>query len=79
MEINSWFYHSLHGWRCYRRYCSCFITALLNLSMGVDSLLEYVAGFAFGLFVFQALFMKDMLGSRYKEAVRKTDILNGCL
>ena len=49
-----------------------FITALLNLPMGIDSLLEYIAGFAFGLFVFQALFMKDMLGGSYKEAVRKT-------
>ena len=49
-----------------------FITALLNLPMGADSVLEYIAGFAFGLFVFQALFMKDMLGGSYKEAVRKT-------
>lgn len=49
-----------------------FITALLNLPMGIDSLLEYIAGFAFGLFVFQALFMKDMLGGSYKEAVRNT-------
>lgn len=49
-----------------------FITALLNLPMGVDSILEYIAGFAFGLFIFQALFMKDMLGGSYSEAVRKT-------
>lgn len=49
-----------------------FITALLNLSMGIDSVLEYIAGFAFGLFIFQAMFMKDMLGSSYTEAVRKT-------
>ncbi len=49
-----------------------FITALLNLPMGVDSILEYIAGFVFGLFIFQALFMKDMLGSSYTEAVRKT-------
>lgn len=49
-----------------------FITAVLNLPMGVDSTLEYIAGFAFGLFIFQALFMKDMLGGSYKEALRKT-------
>ena len=49
-----------------------FITALLNLPMGVDGILEYIAGFAFGLFIFQALFMKDMLGSSYSQAVRKT-------
>ena len=49
-----------------------FITALLNLPMGVDSILEYIAGFAFGLFIFQSLFMKDMLGGSYTEALRKT-------
>lgn len=49
-----------------------FITAILNLLMGVDSILEYIAGFAFGLFIFQSLFMKDMLGGNYGEAVRKT-------
>jgi hypothetical protein len=49
-----------------------FITALLNLPMGVDSILEYIAGFAFGLFIFQSLFMKDMLGGSYKEALGKT-------
>jgi hypothetical protein len=49
-----------------------FITALLNLPMGIDSILEYIAGFAFGLFIFQALFMKDMLGGSYWQAVRKT-------
>jgi hypothetical protein len=49
-----------------------FITALLNLPMGLDSLLEYIAGFAFGLFIFQSLFMKDMLGGSYAEAVKKS-------
>lgn len=49
-----------------------FITALLNLPMGIDSILEYLAGFAFGLFIFQSLFMKEMLGGSYSEAVRKT-------
>jgi hypothetical protein len=49
-----------------------FITAALNLPMWLDSLLEYLAGFAFGLFIFQALFMKDMLGGSYSAAVRKT-------
>ncbi len=51
---------------------TAYISALLNLQMGVDSILEYVAGFAFGLFIFQSLFMKDMLGGSYKEALRKT-------
>lgn len=49
-----------------------FITALLNLPMGIDSILEYIAGFAFGLFIFQSLFMKDMFGGSYKQAVLKT-------
>lgn len=49
-----------------------FITTLLNLQMGIDSILEYIAGFAFGLLIFQSLFMKDMLGGSYAEAVRKT-------
>lgn len=49
-----------------------FITALLNLPMGLDSLLEYIAGFSFGLFVFQSLFMKDMLGGSYAEAIKRT-------
>jgi hypothetical protein len=49
-----------------------FITAALNLPMWLDSILEYLAGFAFGLFIFQALFMKGMLGGSYAAAVRKT-------
>lgn len=48
------------------------VTALLGFPMGIDAVLEYVAGFAFGLFVFQALFMKDMLGVSYWEAVKTT-------
>ncbi|MCH0564932.1 MULTISPECIES: DUF4396 domain-containing protein [unclassified Streptomyces] len=37
-----------------------------------DSLTEYVVGFGFGLLVFQALFMRDMLGGSYLRAVRST-------
>jgi hypothetical protein len=46
------------------------ITALLGFPMWVDLIVEYVAGFAFGLFIFQALFMKDMMGGSYGKAVR---------
>ena len=35
---------------------------LLGLPMWFDLIVEYVAGFVFGLFIFQALFMKDMFG-----------------
>lgn len=48
------------------------ITALLGLPMGIDLIIEYVFGFAFGLLIFQALFMKDMLGGSYAKAVRKS-------
>lgn len=48
------------------------ITALLGLPMRLDLAIEYVAGFAFGLLIFQSLFMKDMLGGSYPTAVRKS-------
>lgn len=48
------------------------ITLLLGLPMGTDSIVEYVSGFAFGLLIFQALFMKGMLGGSYLQAVKKT-------
>jgi hypothetical protein len=48
------------------------ITSLMGLPMWFDSLVEYVAGFAFGLLIFQALFMKDMLGGSYWDAVKGT-------
>lgn len=47
-------------------------TGLLGLPMGIDLAIEYVAGFAFGLLVFQALFMRDMMGGSYRAAVRQT-------
>lgn len=46
------------------------ITSLLGLPAGIDAAVEYVAGFAFGLLIFQALFMKDMLGGSYWHAVK---------
>lgn len=48
------------------------ITALLGLPMWLDLIIEYAAGFAFGLFIFQSLFMKRMMGGSYLENVRKT-------
>ncbi|MBM6595370.1 DUF4396 domain-containing protein [Microvirga pudoricolor] len=48
------------------------VTALLGLPMGIDLVIEYVAGFAFGLFIFQSLFMKQMMGGTYWENVRKS-------
>lgn len=48
------------------------ITALLGFPMWVDIIVEYVFGFAFGLFIFQALFMKDMMGGSYRTALSKS-------
>ncbi len=46
------------------------ITASLGLPMWIDLIVEYIAGFAFGLLIFQSLFMKDMMGGSYRKAVR---------
>lgn len=48
------------------------ITALLGLPMWLDVIVEYVAGFAFGLFIFQSLFMKRVMGGTYWENVKKS-------
>jgi hypothetical protein len=46
------------------------ITTAAGLAMWGETIIEYVAGFGFGLFVFQALFMRDMLGGSYARALR---------
>jgi len=48
------------------------ITATLGLPMWLDLIVEYLAGFAFGLFIFQSLFMKNMMGGTYLENVKKS-------
>src|SRR2546427_8151885 len=48
------------------------ITAMLGLPMWIDLIVEYIAGFAFGLFIFQSLFMKSMMGGTYWQNVRKS-------
>jgi len=48
------------------------ITAALGLPMRIDLIVEYLAGFACGLFIFQSLFMKEMMGGSYWENVRTT-------
>src|SRR6266581_140163 len=47
-------------------------TAVLGLPMWIDLIVEYLAGFAFGLFIFQSLFMKSMMGGTYLDNVRRT-------
>ena len=48
------------------------ITAALGLPMWLDLIIEYFAGFAFGLFIFQALFMQSMMGGSYWQNVRRS-------
>lgn len=48
------------------------ITAMLGLSMWVDLIVEYTAGFLFGLLIFQALFMRKMMGGSYLENVKRS-------
>lgn len=48
------------------------ITTSLGLPMWLDIICEYVFGFAFGLLIFQALFMRDMLGGSYASAVKRS-------
>jgi manganese oxidase len=50
------------------------VTAFLGFPMWVDLIAEYVLGFGFGLFIFQALFMKSMYGGSYWEALRRSFI-----
>lgn len=52
--------------------------AMLSLTWGFpmwqDVIVEYVFGFAFGLLIFQALFMRDMAGGSYWGALRMSFI-----
>ncbi|MGI8526644.1 MAG: DUF4396 domain-containing protein [Pseudolabrys sp.] len=48
------------------------VTASLGLPMWLDLIVEYLAGFSFGLFIFQSLFMQSMMGGTYWENVRKS-------
>lgn len=50
------------------------ITASLRLPMWSGLLVEYAAGFSFGLLIFQSLFMKSMMGGSYLENVRRSFI-----
>lgn len=48
------------------------IVPVFGLANGWDAVLEYIAGFAVGLFIFQALMMRGMYDGNYWRAVRKT-------
>ena len=46
--------------------------ALIGLPMWADLIVEYIAGFLFGLLIFQALFMRKTMGGSYFENVRRS-------
>ncbi|MFN2556885.1 MAG: DUF4396 domain-containing protein [Nitriliruptorales bacterium] len=48
------------------------IVSALGLPMWLDLIIEYAAGFGFGLFIFQSLFMKQMAGGSYATALRRS-------
>lgn len=48
------------------------VTFHLGLPNGLDLIIEYSTAFVVGLFIFQALFMKSMMGGDYFKAVKKT-------
>src|SRR5882724_8843757 len=48
------------------------VTISLGLPMWLDLIVEYLTGFAFGLFIFQSLFMMRIMGGSYWENIRRT-------
>jgi hypothetical protein len=48
------------------------VTFHLGLPNGLDLIIEYSTAFVVGLFIFQALFMKSMMGGNYFKAVKST-------
>ena len=53
---------------------AAIVTALVGLPMWADLLIEYIAGFLFGLLIFQALFMRAVMGGTYAANVRRSFI-----
>ena len=48
------------------------VVTQVGLPMWQDLIVEYVAGFLFGLFIFQALFMRKIMGGSYWQNVRRS-------
>jgi hypothetical protein len=48
------------------------VASLLHLPGPVEAVFEYAAGFLFGWMIFQALFMRDMMGGAYGKALAAT-------
>jgi len=50
------------------------LASLFGLKGLAEVVLEYILGFAFGWTIFQALFMRDMVGGSYPRALKGTFI-----
>lgn len=48
------------------------VTFHLGLPNGLDLIIEYSTAFVVGLLIFQALFLKSMMGGNYLKAIEKT-------
>lgn len=48
------------------------VTSRFDIPKSPEIIIEYASGFAFGLLIFQALFMKGMMGGSYFRALRRT-------
>lgn len=51
---------------------AAIVTFHLGFPNGLDLIFEYSTAYLFGLLIFQALFMKSMLGGNYFVAIKKT-------
>jgi len=51
---------------------AAIILAFFQIGMALEIAIEYLAGFGFGLFIFQALFMRKVMMQSYSEAVRSS-------
>lgn len=47
-------------------------TALIGWPMWIDMIVEYALGFTFGLLIFQAMFMRSMMGGTYVENLKSS-------
>lgn len=51
---------------------AAILLSFISISSLSEMIIEYIAGFVSGLFIFQALFMKDMMGGSYWKALKGT-------
>ncbi len=51
---------------------AAIVLGFYSIAMALEVTIEYLAGFLFGLLIFQALFMKGIMGGNYITAVKST-------